>query len=221
MPKKNPQTNVSLDDMLLPEILHKISVQTNPTRKKDLIIKLRDTSHNASLMTIFILIYDWSLEFIVPDGIPPGLKLNRCPPGTEHTYLRNEYTKLQHLVVNPGNKLTKQRVEQIYIQLLENLHHTEATLLLRVINKCCFKDWLDEKAYKIPFKVVTEVYPEIIWFNRGNGIEPVKYNPFDHLKDKEVAVGDYIGERKENFVDIDESAETEENTSVKGELKNA
>jgi hypothetical protein len=179
----NNKTNQpNLNDMLLPEILRKISSQVTPTRKKELMIKLRDSVHHNSLMTMFILIYDWSIEFKVPDGIPSDLKLNRVPSGTNHTYLRTEYTKLQHLVVSPNNQLPQAKVEQLYVQLLENLHHTESHLLLRVINKSVFTGWFDEKKYNIPFKLVQEAYPEVVWFVRGNGVEPAKYNPFDHLK---------------------------------------
>ena len=197
MAKSN--TNVNINDLLLPEVLRKISSQITPTRKRDMLLKFRDTPHHPALMTLFILIYDWSIEFSVPDGIPPNLKLNRVPVGTEHTYLRTEYSKLQHLVVNPANVLAKSRTEQIYIQLLENLHHTEAQLLLRIINRCVFKDWGTEKKYNIPFSLVQSVYPEIIWFNRGNGKEPEKYDPFVHLKDEVgSSVDDSITEEHNN-----------------------
>lgn len=164
--------------MLLPEIFHKISTQVTPTRKKDLLIKLQSSVHSQALMTVLILIYDWSLEFRVPDGTPSGIKLNRVPPGTDHTVLRTEYTKLYNFIVGGNDNLSQLKVESIYVEMLENLHHTEADFLLRIFNRAMFKDWGNEKRYKIPFKVVADAYPDIKWFCRGKGVEPERFDPF-------------------------------------------
>jgi hypothetical protein len=173
------KTAASLDNMLLPEILRKISNQVGTTNKRRLLLQLKDSIHAPSLLTIFLLIYDWSIEFRVPDGIPPGLKLNRVPAGTDHTILRNEYKKLYNILVGGNPGLSDKKVMDLYVDILENLQHTEAELLLRIVNKCCFKVYGDDKKYSIPFKLIQEVYEkEVTWFNRGNGKEPVKYNPF-------------------------------------------
>lgn len=171
-------TQVDIDSMLMPEIFRKISSQVNLTRKRDLILKLKTSVHAPALLVMFLLIYDWSIEFRIPDGTPPGLKLNRVPPGTDHTVLRTQFAKLYNFIVGGNSGISQAKLEQLYIQILENLHHTEADFMLRIFNKAMFKDWGDDKKYNIPFKLVEEAYPEIIWFNRGNGKEPESFNPF-------------------------------------------
>lgn len=180
---------VEISKMLMPEILRYVSGGLHNNNKAERLKSFKNSIHNPALTTLLILIYDWSLEFRLPEGEPP-YNPNPSPENTNHLILTNEYKSLYNFVVGGNDSVSQAKIEHIYIQLLEGLHPSESELLIRVFNKKCLVDYNKDKSYKIPFEVVKDVYPEIVWFNRGKGSPNVKLYPhsvdmLNELKDDE------------------------------------
>lgn len=145
-----------VEKMLLSEVLQKVS---NAKTKKEKIQLLRKYGTPA-LRAILIWAYDPTVISMLPPGEVPYTK-NDSPPGTEHTMLFNEYKKLYHFVKGGNDGLSKMKREQMFIQLLEGLHETEAAVLSLV------KDKKLNKRYKITKACVSEAFPQIQWGNRS------------------------------------------------------
>jgi Family of unknown function (DUF6433) len=169
----NANTNPSIVDMTFPEIFRKISSAVGINRKADLLKEYRNTVHGNALTILIVLIYDWSIEYRLPEGVPPYTR-NENPLGTDHTRLLREANKLYRFVVG-GCNLTDNKVQTMYIELLESLHETESSLLNRIFNRSFDKLWEGDRKYVIPLESVKIAFPEIL-FNgsRGNRKQPTK-----------------------------------------------
>tara|TARA_Y100001970_G_scaffold261715_1_gene345133 strand:- start:2582 stop:3100 length:519 start_codon:yes stop_codon:yes gene_type:complete len=81
--------------------------------------------------------------------------------GQGRTSLRREWTKLYHFVKGGNDKLPGMRRESMFITLLQQLHPSEAEILVLV------KDKLLTDKYNITKEIVAEAYPDIEWSNRS------------------------------------------------------
>ena len=81
--------------------------------------------------------------------------------GQGRTSLRREWTKLYHFVKGGNDKLPGMRRESMFITLLQQLHPSEAEILVLV------KDKLLTDKYNITQEIVAEAYPDIEWSNRS------------------------------------------------------
>ena len=115
---------------LLTEILTKVN---NAKMKDDKIKVLRDND-SVPLRQILKGAFDPKIEWDLPEGSPP-YKVNEAPAGTEHTLLFTESKRLWHFVKGADPKLSKNKKEMMYIQMLEGLHADEAQLLINVKEK--------------------------------------------------------------------------------------
>ena len=107
--------------------------------------KIEQYKENAALRILFEYTYDPAKKFILPDGDPP-FKPDAAPIGMNPA---NIYQELKKFYVFCRKDLTPVRRETLFIQLLENVHPTEAALLLAV------KDQNLSKLYpKITHKLV-------------------------------------------------------------------
>ena len=122
-------------------------------------IKILRDNDSQTLRSIFIINYDDSLECLLPEGTPP-FKENEAPEGTEHTKLEKEGRILHHFFKG-GSNIPRMRREQMFIQLLEGLHETEAEVVVKAINKTL------HKKYRITKAAVQEAFPSIEWGGRG------------------------------------------------------
>lgn len=103
---------------------------------------------NVALKFIFQHAFIPELKFDLPDGAPP-FKEDVAPLGMSPANLIMETKKLY--VFTKQKQLNKVRKEQLFIQLLENVHPSEAKLLIAV---------KDQKLNKLYKKVTAELVAE-------------------------------------------------------------
>jgi hypothetical protein len=144
------------DQMLLSEVLQKVSNAKTKAQKIKILKELR----TDALVSILIWNYDDSVKSMLPEGDVPYTP-NDAPVGTEHTRLLQEYRKLFHFVKGGNDSLQRTTRERMFIQMLEGLSSSEASLI------CLVKDKKLQKKYKITKACVDEAYPDIEWGNRS------------------------------------------------------
>jgi hypothetical protein len=161
--------NPNVNSMLFPEIFLSISNMVGNTNKANLIKEYRSSVHGNALTTLIFLIYNSKLEYRLPEGEPP-YKINDVPIGTTHTILTVEHKHLYRFVKGGHDALPQRKVEDLYIQLLESLHPSEADLLIRIFNRSFETIWKGARKYNIPFDAIKLAYPEILWSERKSDI---------------------------------------------------
>ena len=70
----------------------------------------------------------------MPEGDVP-FKPNDVPEGTEHTRLNQEYRQLWHYIKGADGQTPQWKKEQMFVQMLEGLHQSEAELLVNAKDK--------------------------------------------------------------------------------------
>ena len=117
-------------DLLISEILEKVSkVKT----KKEKVTILQQYNHDALRMVIKAS-FDPNIEWALPDGDVPYTR-NDAPEGTEHTSLSYESRKLYHFIKGGDNRITQNKREAMFVQMLEGLHESEAAVLVAAKDK--------------------------------------------------------------------------------------
>ena len=118
-------------------------------------IKILQENNSQALRSVL----KWNFEPAIVSDIPEGevpFKRNDAPMGTEHTMLEREGRNLWRFIKG-ANTLTRFKREQLFIQLLEGLHESEADII------CLVKDKQLHKKYRITKAVVTSAFPNIQW----------------------------------------------------------
>lgn len=125
--------------------------------------------------TILKCAFDTEYKFALPDGDPP-FKAAPQPMGMTQAALRNEVKRL-YIFTKFGGNITRMRREQLYVQLLENVHPTEA----KIIN--AMKDQkLDALYPKFTAEFVKKNFPDVL--PEGTVVaEPAKKSPVKKVKD--------------------------------------
>ena len=116
--------------LLLSEILDKVHKAKTKTQKVNI---LREYN-SESLRMIIKASFDPKIEWAVPEGSVP-FKRNEAPAGTEHSVLAYESRKLWHFIKGADNATVQFKKEQMFIQMLEGLHESEADLLVAAKDK--------------------------------------------------------------------------------------
>ena len=116
------------------ETVHEIFTKVNNAKDKPKKIEVLKEYDNPALRSLLKGAFDPKIEWELPDGTPPFMA-NEAPLGTQHTYLEDESKKLWHFVKGADRQLTKTRKETLFIQVLEGLHTSEATLLINIKDK--------------------------------------------------------------------------------------
>jgi len=142
--------------MLISEIFQKVSNAKTKEQK----IKILQDNNTQALRSLLIWNYDDTVISLVPEGEVP-YRANEAPAGTEHTVLEKEARKLYYFIKGGDNTLKQFKREQMFIQMLEGLHASEAELLVLV------KDKQLQKKYRITRAVVEEAFPQIKWGGRS------------------------------------------------------
>lgn len=97
--------------------------------------------------------FDKSVKMDLPEGEPPFRKESDKPPGYNETNLVQEYRRF-YIWLDPNQNLPRLRKEQLFIEMLEGLHVSEAEVL------CLAKDKKLGKKYKtLKEDIVREAYP--------------------------------------------------------------
>lgn len=140
--------------LLVPEILQKVS-EAKPAERAAV---LKQYSDNGLLRDVLLLNFG-PAEFDLPAGEPP-FKVNPQPVGLTDTNLYAEWRRHYLLIKGHPRRpagIKKIQVENVFVQMLEGIHATEAELLIAL------KDKQLAKKYKgLTEKVVREAFPELL-----------------------------------------------------------
>ena len=137
--------------LLISEVIKKASNAKTKNEK----IKILQENNTQALRSIFKWNYDVNIQSDLPEGDVPFNK-NDAPIGTEHTVLEREYRNLWRFIKG-ANSLSRLKREQLFIQLLEGLHESEAEIV------CLAKDGLLQTKFRVTHAVIKEAFPEITW----------------------------------------------------------
>lgn len=117
-------------NLLISEILEQVSkVKT----KQEKINILREHDHQ-SLRMVIKSSFDPNIVWALPEGDVPYTR-NEAPPGTEHSSLSYESRKLYHFISGGNPQINQNKRESMFVQLLEGLHESEASLLVAAKDK--------------------------------------------------------------------------------------
>ena len=146
------------------EILDQVSkIKT----KKEKVSFLRQYQTDA-LRMICKSSFDPKIVWELPEGDVP-YRENDAPEGTEHTQLHQEVRKLYHFIKGGNPKLSQNKREVMFVQMLEGLHADEAVLLVAAKDKKLHRQYkgLSDNVVKEAFdwnddykRVEHEQYPQ-------------------------------------------------------------
>ena len=115
---------------LLSEVLKKV----HNAKTKDKKVELLKQYDCEPLRMIIKSSFDPKIEWAIPEGEVP-FKPNEAEEGTEHTVLRRESRKLYRFIKGGDTTIPGFRRENMFIQMLEGLHKSEAELILAAKDK--------------------------------------------------------------------------------------
>jgi len=141
----------------LHEIFTDVAKETSINKKSAIL-----QEHDSKGLQIFLrCVFDDKVTWLVPDSKPP-YEPNDAPEwDLAETRLEQEALKIGRFIQVDGQtplqgrELTRTRREQLFIQVLEGLHPTEADLLMSGVNK--------KIKYKgLTKRVVDKAFPDLI-----------------------------------------------------------
>jgi len=115
---------------LFSEILDMVHKAKTKTQKVELLRKYKTDSLKMFLKAAF----DPKIEWVFPIGEVPYTP-NESPAGTEHTLLIQETKKLWRFIKGADNVTRQSQKENMFFQMLEGLHESEAKLLVNAKDK--------------------------------------------------------------------------------------
>lgn len=105
------------------------------------------------LRALMRLNFDTNAKMALPEGEPPYKKEKDKPAGYQETNLVQEYRRF-YIWLDPQQNLSQVRKEQLFIEMLEGLHVSEAEIL------CLAKDKKLHTRYKsLKEDIIREAYP--------------------------------------------------------------
>ena len=116
--------------LLFSEVLDKV----HKAKTKDQKVRLLREHNTPALRSIIKASFDPKIQWVVPEGDVPYTK-NEAPAGTEHTRLATESKKLWHYIKGADGQTPQWKKEQMFVQMLEGLHQSEAELLVNAKDK--------------------------------------------------------------------------------------
>ena len=141
------------DNPLVSELFKAVHGKKDKGGKKDLLSQYKRDDVKALLIWNF----DKQIRSAIPEGEVP-YKKNEAPINSGgHTRLVHEWRTLYNYIRGGNDQLSQMKRENMFIQLLESLHESEAELLLLV------KDKKLQTKYRITRALVEEVFHEITW----------------------------------------------------------
>ena len=109
--------------LLFSEVLDKV----HKAKTKDQKVKILRQHNTPALRSVLKASFDPNIKWALPEGEVPYSK-NDAPAGTEHTTLATESSKLWHFIKGGDGQTPQWKKEQMFVQMLEGLHQTEAEL---------------------------------------------------------------------------------------------
>ena len=117
-------------DLLISEVLDKVSKMKSKKEKVDLLSQ----HDHQSLRMVIKSSFDPKIEWALPAGDVPFTR-NDAPEGTEHSSLSYESRKLYHFIRGGNPQITQNKREAMFVQMLEGLHESEADVLVAAKDK--------------------------------------------------------------------------------------
>ena len=134
----------------IPIIFEDIAKAKSITERKKILLEHGSTPLKELLKYAF----HPDIKFLLPEGAPP-YKTVGSPDEYNPTYLYPNIRKLYLFVEGGNDGLTTLRREQLFVQLLEELHPKEAEVLIQVKDKKL-------KYRGLTYKLVKETFPDLI-----------------------------------------------------------
>jgi len=120
--------------LLFSEILDKV----HKAKTKDQKVKILREHNSPALRSVLKSSFDPNIKWVLPEGEVPYSK-NDAPAGTEHTTLATESRQLWHFIKGGDGQTPQWKKEQMFVQLLEGLHPSEAEILVAAKDKSLHK----------------------------------------------------------------------------------
>tara|TARA_B100000029_G_scaffold146302_1_gene141632 strand:+ start:1856 stop:2275 length:420 start_codon:yes stop_codon:yes gene_type:complete len=134
----------------IPTIFEDIAKAKSITERKKILLE-----HGSNpLKELLKYAFHPDIKFLLPEGVPP-YKTVGSPDEYNPTYLYPNIRKLYLFVEGGNDGLTTLRREQLFVQLLEELHPKEAEVLIQVKDKKL-------KYRGLTYKLVKETFPDLI-----------------------------------------------------------
>ena len=134
--------------LLFSEVLDLVHKAKTRSQKVEILRK----NNTAAFRMVIKASFDPNIVWAMPVGDVP-YEPNEAPAGTEHTRLATEAKKLYRYIRGGDNVTPQFKKEQMFIQLLEGLHVSEAKLI------CDVKDKKLHQTYKgLSANVVREAF---------------------------------------------------------------
>ena len=115
---------------LFSEVLDKV----HKAKTKDKKVALLKEHNTDSLRMLLKAAFDPKIEWVFPEGNVPYTP-NDSPAGTDHTLLIQESKKLWRFIKGADNVTRQSQKENMFFQMLEGLHESEAKLLINAKDK--------------------------------------------------------------------------------------
>ena len=121
---------------LMSEVLDKVA----KAKSKDKKVELLRQYNTDALRMVLKSSFDPNIEWDLPEGDVPYTP-NESPGGTEHNMLVHEARTLFHYIKGGNPQLTTNRRENMFIQMLEGLHQSEAELVVAAKDKALHRKY--------------------------------------------------------------------------------
>ena len=116
--------------LLFSEILDLV----HKAKTKEQKVKILRQYNTPALKAVIKSSFDPNIQWAIPKGDVPFTR-NDVPIGTKHTVLATQSNKLWHFIRGADNETPQFKKEQMFIQMCEGLHETEAELLVNAKDK--------------------------------------------------------------------------------------
>ena len=116
--------------MLFSEVLDKVHKAKTKSQK----VAILRENNSDSLRLLLKAAFDPTKLWVFPVGDVPYTP-NEAPAGTEHTVLAQEAKKLWRFIEGADNVTKQHQKENMFFQMLEGLHESEAKLLVNAKDK--------------------------------------------------------------------------------------
>ena len=116
--------------LLFSEVLDKV----HKAKTKEQKVKILRDNNTDALRMVIKSSFDPKISWVIPNGTVP-YQPNDVPAGTEHTTLATESRKLWHFIRGADNETPQFKKEQMFLQMCEGLHKSEAELLVNAKDK--------------------------------------------------------------------------------------
>ena len=154
---------------LISEVLQRVSNAKTKAKKIEILKEYK----SPALTKVLLCNFSNSISFCFPSGATPYTPLDR-PKGVDHQLLFSEHRMLEKFIKKTVNGITyygcsnrpqpqmqQLKKENLWIQVLESLHHEEAALLDLI------KDKKLTSRYKITKQNVIDAFPELLLQNEA------------------------------------------------------